>query len=487
MKKPALALLATLALPLAARAEVRTFTSTDGRTLRASLVAVDGDKVTIQLPDGRKITAAADRFSAADRQYFAAWKPAVAGAAAAASGASDWFQWRGPNRDGSSTESGLNRDWESKPPELLWHVKGLGGGMSSVVIHGGKIFTMGKVDGAPHLICRNLADGAEVWATEVPGGDDPNCTPTVDPSSGLVFGMTKDGHLSAARVADGELVWSTSFGDDFGGKMESGWGYSESPLIDGDHLICTPGARDGLLAALDKMTGEPVWKTDVSDAELGDKGNFGAGYSSPVISNAGGVKQVVQLTGKGLVGVDAADGKLLWNYNRIANGTANIPTPIISGDYVFGSTGYADGGSALLKLSKRGSGIEAEEVYYYKGRELQNHHGGMILVDGHIYLGHGHNNGFPQCVELESGDIKWPGDRGPGRESAAIAYADGLLFFRYQDHTMALIEADPDQYTVKGHFKLATSNANSWPHPVIQGGKMYIRDQDDLMCYDVGG
>lgn len=451
--------------------------------MQASVVSVDGSKVTIRRSDGKTFTAEAASFSKDDQSYIASWKPAAKGSSAGGSG-TDWYQWRGPKRDGSSTETGLNHDWDAKKPELAWRIKGLGGGMSSISIYDGKIFTLGEKDGTV-LVCRSLEDGAEIWETKINGGGAPNGTPTVDPDSGLVFAVSKDGELSAVKISDGSIAWAKSFKNDFGGEMMSGWGYSESPLIDGDRLICTPGAKKALIAALDKKTGDVIWKTDVEGADLGNAGKDGAGYSSIVISNAAGVKQYVQLVGRGLIGVNADDGKLLWNYNRIANTTANIPTPVISGDYVFGSTGYGDGGSALLKLSKKGSGISAKEEYYYEGKKLQNHHGGMILIGEHLFLGHGHNNGFPQCVELKSGKILWDKERGAGAESAAIAYADGYLFFRYQNHVMALIEATPEKYTPKGSFKIESSNAESWPQPVIQNGKLYLRDQDELLCYDI--
>ncbi len=466
------------------KSQLREFTSKDGRKMKATLIAVDGGKVTIRRADGRKFTTSATNFSSADQAYFKSWNPA----GSSASASSDWHQWRGPKRDGVCGEKGLNHDWTQKEPSLEWRTDGLGGGMSSVAIWSGKIFTLGKKGGGTVMHCRKLDDGSEVWATEIPGGGDPNCTPTVDPDSGLVFGLSKDGELTAVKIDDGEIAWETSFTNDFGGKMMSGWGYSESPLIDGDRLICTPGAKSGLIAALDKKTGEVIWKTDVSSEDLGNKGKDGAGYSSIVISNAAGVKQYVQLVGRGLVGVAADDGRFLWNYNKIANGTANVPTPIVSGDYVFGSTGYGDGGSALLKLRKSGSkGVSASEEYYYPANKLQNHHGGMVLVGDHVFMGHGHNNGFPQCVELKSGKIMWDKERGPGSQSAAIVYADNHLFFRYENHVMALIEANPKEYKLKGHFKLASSNGKSWPHPVIQGGKLYLRDQGDLLCYDVSG
>jgi outer membrane protein assembly factor BamB len=193
----------------------------------------------------------------------------------------------------------------------------------------------------------------------------------------------------------------------------------------------------------------------------------------------------VQLVGRGLIGVSADNGQLLWRYDRIANSTANIPTPIVSGDYVFCSTGYGTG-AALLRLSQAGGGVRAVEQYFLDAGTLQNHHGGMVLVDDHIYGGQGHNNGFPICVEMKTGRVKWGGNtRGPGTGSAAVLYADGNLYFRYQNGIMALIEATPERYNLKSSFRLASVRAESWPHPVIADGRLYLRDQEVLMCYDV--
>jgi outer membrane protein assembly factor BamB len=192
----------------------------------------------------------------------------------------------------------------------------------------------------------------------------------------------------------------------------------------------------------------------------------------------------VQLLGKGIVGVDA-NGKFLWRYNRVANGTANISTPIVRGEHVFCSTGYGTG-AALLKLSKDSAGgVKADEVYFLPANSFQNHHGGMILVGEHVYAGTGHNAGSPACVEFMTGKLAWPNERGPGTGSAAICYADGHLYFRYQNGVMALIEANPKEYKLKGTFKIPEQQRPSWPHPVVVDGKLYLREQGTLLCYDV--
>lgn len=409
--------------------------------------------------------------------------------AAEAEKAGEWRQWRGPGRENKSTDTGLLKSWEASQPKLLWLADGLGEGYASVSIADGRIYTTGNTNDGQAVVALNVNDGKVLWTkplTDEPpkhGYEGSRCTPTAD--GDRLYVITSNGIIACLKSQDGEVVWQKDFQRGFGGKMMSGWGFSESPLVDGDWVLCTPGGQDAMIVALNKMTGEEVWRSAVP--ELGKKGKDGAGYSSIVISNAGGVKQYVQLVGRGLIGVRASDGKFLWGYNLIANPTANIPTPIVNGDFVFTSTGYGDGGAALVKIVGDGDDFKAEEVYYHPAKTLQNHHGGMVLHDGHVYFGSKHNNGFPVCVDFESGKIVWGGEtRGPGSGSAAIVYADGNLIFRYQSGEVALVEATPEDYKLKGVFKPEFVGKNPcWAQPVVAGGKLYLRDQDKLMCYDV--
>lgn len=391
----------------------------------------------------------------------------------------DWPQWRGPNRDGHSPDRGLLDQWPEGGPPLLWTARGLGSGYSSVAVVGDTIYTLGG-GGGTHLVAVNAADGSIRWKTHVGSGDSPNSTPTVH--DGLAYTLSTEGDLACVDARSGQVRWRKNFGRDFGGRMMSGWGYSESPLVDGEKLVCTPGAQDGVIVALNRTSGATIWKAAMP--QVAGNGGDGAGYASIVISEAAGVRQYVQLVGRGVIGVAADDGTFLWGYNRIANGTANIPTPIVQGNYVFCSTGYG-AGAALLKLSRQGRGIKAEEVYFLEARDLQNHHGGMVLVDKHVYCGHGHNEGFPACVELATGRIAWKPGRGPGTGSAAVAYADGCLYFRYQNGLLALVRASPRKYELRGQFKLPQVLGESWSHPVIVAGRLYLREQDLLYCYDV--
>jgi outer membrane protein assembly factor BamB len=409
--------------------------------------------------------------------------------AAAPAASPEWPQWRGPNRDDIAKESGLLTQWPEAGPPLAWKATGLGGGLSSVAISGGRIFTLGDRQGSQQVVAMNLTDGKIVWSAKIgPVWEDeyggPRGTPTVD--GGRVYALGTEGDLVCLETATGKEVWRKNLARDFGGRVMSVWKWAESPLVDGDRLIVTPGAPAATLVALDKKTGKEVWRAAVPP--LGDKGKDGAGYSSIVVSNGAGVKQYIQRTGRGLVSVRAQDGKFLWGYNKIANDVANIPTPIVQGDHVFTSTGYQTG-SALLKLSRAGDGVQAQEVYFLPSKELQNHHGGLVLLGNHIYGGHGHNRGYPICVEMATGKIAWGGEgvevRHGGTGSAAVTAADGHLYFRYQNGRMVLIEATPQGYKEKGAFTIPNVSHPSWSHPVVAGGKLYLREQDDLYVYDL--
>jgi outer membrane protein assembly factor BamB len=405
----------------------------------------------------------------------------------AALAAADWPQWRGPNRDGLSAETGLLPEWPESGPPLLWSASGLGAGFAGVSIADGRIFTMGDRGGQQHVIALSASDGREIWSLALgsPSYDDshvgPRCTPTV--SKDLVFAVGSEGVVVAAEAATGRERWRRNLVSDFGGRMMSMWRFAESPLVDGNRVIVTPGVRGAGLVALDRATGKEIWRTALPD--LGSRGHEGAAYSSVVVSNGGGVKQYVQLVGRGLIGVRASDGRFLWGYNRIANGTANIPTPIVRGNHVFTSTGYGTG-AALLELSASGDGVAAKEVYFLDAGRLQNHHGGLVLVGDHLYAGHGHNRGIPICVEFATGKVVWGGDiRNGASGSAAVVFADDRLYFRYQDGTMMLIEATPAGYRERGRYAIPGVRAPSWPHPVVSDGKLYLREQDALHVYDV--
>ncbi len=397
--------------------------------------------------------------------------------------AADWPQWRGPARDGVARESHLLRQWPTNGPALLWELKGLGTGFSSVAIVGGRLYTMGDLEeGGPktqYLIAFDLASRSRAWVARVgpPHDDGSRCTPTVD--EGRVYALGTDGDLVCVQADTGQEVWRKNFARDFQGQMMSGWKYSESPLIDGEKLICTPGGREAAMVALNKHTGEVIWKCRADS--LG-----GAGYASVVVSQGAGVRQYVTVMGRGAVGVSAADGKLLWTYPRVANGTANIPTPVVDKDFVFVSTAYG-AGAALLQLSKTDDGVKATEVYFLKADTFQCHHGGFVKLGNYVYGAHGHNQGNPICLEFATGKVQWKAKQ-VGSGSGAMLCADGLLIYRYEDDTVALIEANPQACSIKGTFKLPNRpgmGGPGWAHPVVLDGKLYLRHKDVLLCYQV--
>ncbi len=289
----------------------------------------------------------------------------------------------------------------------------------------------------------------------------------------FVYALGVNGELACLNVKDGKEVWHKNLTDKaFGGSVQS-WGYCESPLIDGDKLICTPGGNQATLAALDKKTGETLWKARVPQ---GDR----AQYASALATNIDGKRQYIQFLSGGVVGVAAADGAFLWRYNHPANGTANCSTPIVADHFVFAASGYGTGGGLadLSKVAGAGKEAQAQEVYFTK--KMVNHHGGMVLVDGYLY---GSNEGSVTCLELKTGTIKWNEGK-PGKGS--IAYADGRLYYRNEGGPVVLFEANPEKYVETGRFKQPDrSGANAWAHPVIANGKLYLRDQGMLLCYDV--
>ena len=420
------------------------------------------------------------------RRVFVVKAALLAVAIASPALAGEWPGWRGPNRDGVSTEKGLLQQWGPAGPPLAWKSSGVGSGFAGVAVAGERLYTMGDKDGAQHVFALKREGGAVLWKVRVGpplvdsrGGA--RTTPVVDGER--VYALGTSGDLLCLEAATGKVAWSKNLERDYGGRMMSSWMWSESPLVDGDRLVFTPGARDAALVAVDKATGKDVWRAAIPD--LGPKGRDGAGYSSIVISNGAGVKQYVQLLGRGLVGVRASDGKHLWGHNGVANGVANISTPLVRANWVFASTGYQTG-SALVELQPSGDGVAARELYFLDAKTLQNHHGGLVLVGNHVYAGHGHNKGFPICVDFVTGKVAWGGDiRNAGNGSAAVMYADGRLYFRYENGVVVLIEATPTGYAEKGSFTIPDVRDPSWAHLSIADGRLYVREQDNLYCYDI--
>ncbi len=393
---------------------------------------------------------------------------------------SDWPMFRGADRTGVSKETGLLQSWPEKGPPLVWKGEGLGVGFSSVSVMGNRVFTMGDVGKDCFLFGIDRAKGTTVWQLRVgkSGGNysGPRCTPSTDGE--LVFALGQFGDLVCAKAKGGEAVWRKSLPKDFDGQS-GGWNFTESPLIDGDLLIVTPGGSQAPMVALAKKTGNVIWKGAIP------QGGDTAGYASPVIANFGGTKQYVTLMANGLVSFAAKDGKMLWRYgtkgDRFGHNTANIPTPIIKGDYVFAAAGYGRG-AALLKVTRDGTKFAVEEIYWNKS--LTNKHGGVILVGDRLF-GDRDDSGRPWCADFKTGKVIWSRKReGEGSGSASLTYADGRLYIRYADGWVVLVDATADQYKEISAFKVP-NKGNTWAHPVVVAGKFYVRERETLYCYDV--
>jgi outer membrane protein assembly factor BamB len=384
---------------------------------------------------------------------------------------SDWPQWRGPDRTGVSGETGLLKHWPQGGPAMTWLISNLGKGYGSVAVQGDRVYVQGTQAGKSVLFCLHRADGRTLWTRALGGtleqekGGGPRGTPTAD--GDRVYALSEDGDLACVRSADGTVVWAFNMLKAFHGSNPD-WLVSESPLIDGSNLIVTPGGPKAGIVALDKTTGRTVWKSE----ELSDP----AAYSSCIVADVDGVRTVMTLTSRAGVGVRASDGKLMWRYEKVANRTANVATPIFFQNRVFYTSAYGTG-SALLRLKATNGEVRAEEIYF--SRDMMNHHGGVILVNGYLY---GFSNSILTCMEFGTGKVAWR-NRSVGK--GCLICADGDLYLLGESNVVGLAEANPAGYAERGRFEISDQGLPSWAHPAVSGGKLYIRNQGMLACYNI--
>lgn len=412
--------------------------------------------------------------------------------------AEDWAQWRGPNRDGICKEQGLLQEWPKDGPRLIWEQHDLGTGYSTPAIANGRIFLVSN-KGLDDEFVQALSekDGKQIWSTHIGKVGNPDqqpnypgarSTPTVDGDT--VYALGSDGDLVSLSAADGKVIWKKSLRADFAGEPGV-WAYSESPLVDGDALVVTPGGDDATMLKLHKKDGSLIWKghpepdkkQDETDAQSNKKQKKNAaGYASIIKFNAAGKEQYIQLLGGGLVGVDAATGKFLWLYDHTSKGSpANIATPVCADGCVYSGTQYTGGG--LIKLLPDGKGVKYEEVYFEK--KLPRAIGGEVLHDGSLY---GTSKEQTECLDFKTGEVKWSKDHGIA--PASLLYADSRLYLHGEEQgDVLLLEASPGGYKELGHFTPSDVPADrvgkSWAYPVIANGRLYIHDWGKLWCYDV--
>jgi outer membrane protein assembly factor BamB len=385
----------------------------------------------------------------------------------------DWPQWQGPDRSAVSRETGLLQEWPKSGPPLKWQADYLGEGFSTPTVASGRVFSMGDRGKTEFIMAFSEADGGEIWATAVgpikPAGGGypgPRSSPTVD--GDRVYALGIGGDLLCVDAATGKERWRKDLRNDFGGTV-GGWGYCESPLVDGNKVLCTPGGEKATMVALNKETGDVIWKASTKEFNQ-------AQYASMIpVKLSSGEREYVQFISGAVVGV-SEDGHFLWRYTAPSNPTANCSSPLFHDDAVFAASGYNTGGG-LAKLETKDGKVEANQVYFTK--HMKNHHGGMVLVDGYIY---GSDDSILTCLDWKTGEVKWS-DRKAGKGS--IAAADGRLYFHDETGEVLLLEANPKKCVEHGRFAPERSGRNAWARPVIANGKLYIRDEQFLFCYDV--
>ena len=407
----------------------------------------------------------------------------LAAAFCSCSFADDWPQWRGPHHDGISSETGLLKQWPTEGPKLLWKNDSIGGGYSTPSVVGKHLYLLGDKDKEEYLIVLDTESGKEALRAKIgpvakdgpPSYPGPRSTPTIN--DGLIYVLGSAGDLICFSMT-GEVKWKKNLKRDFSGKMGQ-WAYSESPLVDGNMVVCTPGGEKSTLVAPDKKTGATIWESAVP-------GGDAAGYSSVVPIEVGGVPQYVQFLAKGLVGVDAKTGKFLWRYAGTIDQAANIPTPVFHDNCLFTSTSRK--GSGLNRIQIKDGASTSEEVYFVNTK--LNSIGGVVLVGDYVY---GTNEkGELVCMEFKTGKVKW---HDPSVGTAGICYADGMLYVRGQGGTgfspetpskITLVEPSPEGYKEHGRFEQPNhGDRPAWPHPVVSNGRLFLRDQGILFCYDV--
>ena len=378
----------------------------------------------------------------------------------------EWSQWRGPNRDGISSETGFLKNWPQEGPKVLWQIP-LGDGYSGIAIAQGRAYTMFAEGNNEFVICLDVSDGTEIWRFRSGAkfteqrGDGPRSMPTIHGDS--VFALGAEGKLYALDARDGTKLWAHNFVEEFDSSIPT-WGFSSSPLVEGNLLIVEAGGKDEkAIVAFDKKSGDVVWTTHTDEV----------GYSSPIPIDFAGVRQIIFLTSKTLLSLAPENGQIYWKYSWPEG--INIATPIfIPDDKIFISASY-DKGAVLLRMITDEDGIGVEEVW--KNRVMKNHFNSSVLQDDYLY---GFDNAILTCIEVNTGEEQWR-QRGFGKGSLLLA--DGYLIILGEEGKLALVEVTPSEYKEKAHFQLFDDKC--WTVPTLAGGRLYLRNQKEMACLDL--
>lgn len=396
--------------------------------------------------------------------------------------AADWPQWRGPDRSNVAPGARLLATWPKDGPPLVWTADGLGTGVPSVAVADGRVYVLGYRDGKEHLSALAEKDGKPLWS--VPVGPEvkelpgmrwlSQRTPTVDGER--IYAFTARGELICVMAADGKEQWRKDYVKDFGGKAGY-WGYCDFPLADGDRLVCTPGGKDAALVALNKKTGAVEWKCAVPAAT---PAAYRGTYGGVVAAEIAGMRQYIHQLEAGVVGVRAADGALLWHYSALTSTMGNVHTALVRGDEVFASYGWG-AGVALLRVTKNGDSFKVEEVYRTKQVPLDPWLGSSVRLGEYVHAANG------LCLEWKTGvRVAQPAGVVPTSRITMTA-AGGRLIHRNGSGLTTLTEVAADgTYTRRGEFRVKqVASEPTWSFPVVANGRLYLRDQATLACYDL--
>jgi len=385
--------------------------------------------------------------------------------------ASDWPQWRGPNRDGISREQDLLASWPDGGPRKLWSVEGLGQGFSTVVVIGDRLYTTGVSDGEGRLVAISAEGGrilgkASYGSDSVEGGGYPGSRSTPTVADGRIFIMSGTGVLTCFGEKSGQKQWQVDTFKELGGRQLQ-WNVAESVLVDGKRVICTPGGPDALLAALDAASGKLVWRTRGLDSK--------SAYCSPILADHNGARMLLTMVEFGAVGVDADTGKLLWKHAHKNRYAVHAATPVYANGRVIVSSGYEQG-TEMLKIARNGSSVDVG----WQQKSLDNHHGGLILMGDNLY---GTNDRGLVCLDAGSGQVRWTE---PKAGKGSLTAADGLLYVYSEKGVVTLLKPGANGAGIKGTLRVTEGTAQHWAHPVVANGRLYIRHGNALIAYAVG-